>query len=43
MSEKVEKHRDGQILTGDNSSVKMQVTVNDIKSEGDYSKCPVYI
>lgn len=43
MSEKVEKHRDGQILTGDDSSVKMQVTVNDIKSEGDYSKCPVYI
>ncbi|MCD6182012.1 MAG: 4Fe-4S binding protein [Candidatus Cloacimonetes bacterium] len=43
MPDKAEKHRDGQILSGEDSTVKMQVEVNEVKTEGDYNSSPVYI
>ncbi|OQX71832.1 MAG: 2-oxoglutarate ferredoxin oxidoreductase subunit delta [Candidatus Cloacimonas sp. 4484_275] len=43
MSDKVEKHREGTIIKQEDSPVKMEVEVNDVKSEGDYKKTPVYI
>jgi len=43
MSDKVEKHREGTIIKEEDNPVKMEVEVNDVKSEGDYTKSPVYI
>ena len=40
---KVEKYKEGTIIHTDDSSIKMEVAVDDIKSEGDYKKSPVYI
>ncbi|MCK4957306.1 MAG: 4Fe-4S binding protein, partial [Candidatus Cloacimonetes bacterium] len=43
MSDKIEKHRDGMIIKDKNSTAKMEVEINEVKTEGDYKKCPVYI
>jgi 2-oxoglutarate ferredoxin oxidoreductase subunit delta len=43
MPEKVEKNRDGLIIKQDDTPLKMQVEVNEVKNEGDYKKTPVFI
>jgi ferredoxin len=43
MSDKVEKNRDGLIIKQDDTPLKMQVEVNEVKYEGDYRTAPVFI
>ena len=43
MPDKVEKNRDGLIIKQDDTPLKMQVEVNEVKYEGDYRKTPVFI
>ena len=43
MSDKVERRRDGIVIKEENSTVKMEVEVNEVKTEGDYKESPVYI
>lgn len=43
MSDKVEKRRDGMVIKEKNSAVKMEVEINEVKTEGDYKESPVYI
>ncbi|MDY6915541.1 MAG: 4Fe-4S binding protein [Candidatus Cloacimonadota bacterium] len=40
---KVEKHREGTIFKKDDDAAKMEVEFNEVKTEGDYKKSPVYI
>lgn len=39
----VEKHKEGTIIKVVRTAEKMKVDVNEVKSEGDYRKSPVYI
>lgn len=43
MPEKVEKNRDGLIIKQEDTPLKMQVEVNEVKYEGDYRTTPVFI
>jgi 2-oxoglutarate ferredoxin oxidoreductase subunit delta len=43
MPKKVEKKREGIIIKDENAPEKMDVEVNEILSEGDYKKIPVFI
>ncbi|MCK4312051.1 MAG: 4Fe-4S binding protein [Candidatus Cloacimonetes bacterium] len=39
----IEKHREGTIIRTDDSSVKMEVEIDEVRTEVDYKKSPVYI
>ena len=43
MSDKVNKSRDGMVIKEKDSPVKMEVEINEVKTEGDYNDSPVYI
>lgn len=40
---KIEKHKEGTIIKTEDSPVKMEVEADEVKTEGDYKKSPVYI
>ena len=42
-SKKIGKHKKGTIIKGNDSLVKMEVEDTEVKTEGDYTKSPVYI
>lgn len=39
----IEKHKEGTIIKTEDSAVKMEVEADEVKTEGDYKKSPVYI
>ena len=43
MKNKIEKHKEGTIIKTEDSAVKMEVEADEVKTEGDYKKSPVYI